>query len=240
MEKLVVSNYRAAMMHGWTHGRGVIAWERVQFEFPLKVCSHLTSAFAFASTSPSKFNIASMETQTQTHRVGLNPFLMFYIDAMLNIAANANIKSNLFKLCSHLKFTFAFAFASTSPLRSIHTTHLRLRLCMSLCQIVTIVTLCLWCGRVNAENQYKTHSLHLRQMVYFDASVNEASKFNIAPMETQTQRVGPETHSWRFTLTQCWTLTQIQTSSVNRPLTLIVSANFFNFSISCRHAQKSF
>ena len=52
----------------------------------LKVCSYLT--FAFASTSPSNFNIASMETQTQMHRMGLNPFLMFYID----VDANANVK----------------------------------------------------------------------------------------------------------------------------------------------------
>ena len=55
-----------------------------------KVSSHLTFAFAFALTSPSKFNIASMEMQTQTHRIGLNPFLTFYIDAMLNVDANAN------------------------------------------------------------------------------------------------------------------------------------------------------
>ena len=54
----------------------------------LKVCSHLTFASTFASTSPSKFNIASMETQTQTHRMGLNPFLMFYID----VDANANVR----------------------------------------------------------------------------------------------------------------------------------------------------
>ena len=45
----------------------------------LKGCSHLTFAFVFA------FNIVSMETQIQTHRMGLNPFLMFYIEAMLNI-----------------------------------------------------------------------------------------------------------------------------------------------------------
>ena len=57
----------------------------------IKVCSHLT--FAFASTSSSKFNIVSMEMQkTQTHRVGLNVFLTFYIDAMLNFDANANVK----------------------------------------------------------------------------------------------------------------------------------------------------
>ena len=31
----------------------------------VKRCSHVTSVFAFASTSPSKFNIASMVTQTQ-------------------------------------------------------------------------------------------------------------------------------------------------------------------------------
>ena len=39
---------------------------------------------------------------TQMHRMGLNPFVMFYIDAMLNVDANANIKSNLFKVCSTL------------------------------------------------------------------------------------------------------------------------------------------
>ena len=54
----------------------------------LKVCSHLTFASAFASTSPSKFNIASMETQTQTHRMGLNPLLTFYFD----VDANANVR----------------------------------------------------------------------------------------------------------------------------------------------------
>ena len=32
-----------------------------------------------------KFNIVSMETQTQTHRMGLNPFLTFSIDTMLNL-----------------------------------------------------------------------------------------------------------------------------------------------------------
>ena len=59
----------------------------------VKVCSHLTFAFA------SKFNIASMETQTQTQRMGLSPFLTFYIDAMLNfdgdVDANANGKLKL-------------------------------------------------------------------------------------------------------------------------------------------------
>ena len=55
-------------------------------EFTLKVRSHLT--FAFASTLPSKFNIASMETQT--HRMGLNPFLTFYIEVLLNVDADAN------------------------------------------------------------------------------------------------------------------------------------------------------
>ena len=67
----------------------------------VKVCSHLTFAFAFASMSPSEFNIASMEMQTQMHRMGLNPFLTFYIDAMLNFDyeveanANANVKCEL-------------------------------------------------------------------------------------------------------------------------------------------------
>ena len=32
-----------------------------------------------------KFNIVSMETQTEIHRMGLNPFLMFSIDTMLNL-----------------------------------------------------------------------------------------------------------------------------------------------------------
>ena len=50
------------------------------------MCSHLS----FASTSPSKFNIVSMEMQTQMHGMGLNPFLMFYIDAILNVDANAD------------------------------------------------------------------------------------------------------------------------------------------------------
>ena len=50
------------LLHGWP--------DLISF----KACSHLMSAFAFASTSPSPFNIASMVTQTQTHIVGLNPF----------------------------------------------------------------------------------------------------------------------------------------------------------------------
>ena len=44
-----------------------------------------------------KLNIATMETQTQTHRMGLNPFLTFYIDAMLNVDANGNVPVN----CEH-------------------------------------------------------------------------------------------------------------------------------------------
>ena len=67
------------------------------YEIAIKVCSHLTFAFAFASRSPSKFIIVSMETQTQMHRMGLNPFLTFYIDVDVN--ANANVK------CEH---TFNF------------------------------------------------------------------------------------------------------------------------------------
>ena len=44
-----------------------------------------------------KFNIVSMETQTQMHRMGLNPFLMFSIETMFfdvdaNTNANANVK----------------------------------------------------------------------------------------------------------------------------------------------------
>ena len=43
-----------------------------------------------------QFNIALMEMQMHTHKMGLNPFLTFYIDTMLNfdgdIDANANVK----------------------------------------------------------------------------------------------------------------------------------------------------
>ena len=40
----------------------------------VKVCSHLTFAFASVSTSPSEVNIASIVTQTKMQRMGLNPF----------------------------------------------------------------------------------------------------------------------------------------------------------------------
>ena len=44
-----------------------------------------------------------METQTQMHRVGLDPFLTFYIDTMLNfdgdVDANANANVNV--KCEH-------------------------------------------------------------------------------------------------------------------------------------------
>ena len=53
----------------------------------------------------------------------------------------------------------------SAVLRSIHT--------MRLCQIVTFVTLCLWGCCVNSENAYRTYSLRLRQIIYFDASVNK-------------------------------------------------------------------
>ena len=49
----------------------------------VNMCSHLTSAFAFASMSPSKFNIASMVMQTQTHRMGSEPIL--YINVNLTV-----------------------------------------------------------------------------------------------------------------------------------------------------------
>ena len=67
----------------------------------LKVCSHLTFAFAFASTSPSKFNISSMETQMHMHRMDLNPFLTFYIDAMLNFDSDVDANANANVKCEH-------------------------------------------------------------------------------------------------------------------------------------------
>ena len=43
-----------------------------------------------------QFNIASMETQMHTRRMGLKPLLTFYIDVMLNfdgdVDANANVE----------------------------------------------------------------------------------------------------------------------------------------------------
>ena len=71
----------------------------------VKVCSHMTFAFAFASTLPSKFNIASMEMQTQMHRMGLNPFWMFYID----VDANANVR------CEH---SFTLTQTQTSSVKT--------------------------------------------------------------------------------------------------------------------------
>ena len=55
-----------------------------------------------------QFNIALMEMQMHTHRMGLNPFLTFYIDTMLNfdgdVDANANANANV--KCEH---TISFA-----------------------------------------------------------------------------------------------------------------------------------
>ena len=50
--------------------------------------------------SPSKFNIASMETQTQTHRVGLNPFCVFDGDIDANANSNAKCEQTLMRVCS--------------------------------------------------------------------------------------------------------------------------------------------
>ena len=47
--------------------------------FTLDVC------VCICVNSTVKFNIVSMETQIQTHRMGLNPFCAFSIDAMLNL-----------------------------------------------------------------------------------------------------------------------------------------------------------
>ena len=82
--------------------------------------------FAFAA----RFNIASMETQTQTqtHRMGLNPFLTFYIDAMLNTDTNANIK------CEH---TLSIVFMKNGQ----KTDKMMLQPILSVFQPVTIDTM---------------------------------------------------------------------------------------------------
>ena len=59
----------------------------------VKVCSHLTFAFALALTS--KFNIASLETPTQMHIMGLSPFLTFYIDANANVKCEQTFTLNI-------------------------------------------------------------------------------------------------------------------------------------------------
>ena len=67
--------------------------QHVTIEPYLRLCSHLTSAFA--STPPSKFNIASMVTQTQ--RMGLNPlsastFRLLFIMLSFDGDANTDVK----------------------------------------------------------------------------------------------------------------------------------------------------
>ena len=42
-----------------------------------------------------------METQTHTHRMGLNPFLTFYIDAMLNFDGDVDANANANVKCEH-------------------------------------------------------------------------------------------------------------------------------------------
>ena len=66
------------------------------------MCSHLTFASAFSSTSPSKFNIASMEMQTQMQKMGLNPFLTFYIDIDANVNANVRCEHTFIHVIIHI------------------------------------------------------------------------------------------------------------------------------------------
>ena len=58
------------------------------------LCSHLMSAFVSTSTSPSKFNNASMVRQMHSHRMGLNSFsvcnVFVAIDTILNFDSDAN------------------------------------------------------------------------------------------------------------------------------------------------------
>ena len=52
-----------------------------------------------------------------------------------------------------------------------------MRLCLRVrvhVRLRQIVTLFLWGCCVNAVNGYRTHFVHLRQIVYFDVIVNEA------------------------------------------------------------------
>ena len=82
------------------------------------LCSHLTSAFASMSMSPSpsKCNIASMVTQTQMQRLGLNSFFCINvcvaIDTMLNSDGDANAGPNKNQRISGktLKKNFTFVF----------------------------------------------------------------------------------------------------------------------------------
>ena len=79
-----------------------------------------------------KFNIASMETQTQMHRMGLNPFLTFSIDTMLNLTVTltqmqtssgntALVHSNLFYTTSLVKVQIRSDLTSHAiPLCHVH------------------------------------------------------------------------------------------------------------------------
>ena len=55
------------------------------------LCSHLTSAFAFVSMSLSKFNIASMVTQTKMQRMGYS-LLQCSFDSDVDANANVDVK----------------------------------------------------------------------------------------------------------------------------------------------------
>ena len=48
-----------------------------------------------------QFNIALMETQMHTHRMGMNPFLMFYIDTMLNLDGDVDANADANVKCEH-------------------------------------------------------------------------------------------------------------------------------------------
>ena len=118
--------------------------------FTLKVCSHLT--FAFVSTSPSKLNIASMEMQTQMHRMGLNPFLTFYIDAMLNVDTNANANGKCEHTFSMLLSIATISYQTTCTSVSLSITSIkvpmpvisynRLRICLHRASVSTLRQLC--------------------------------------------------------------------------------------------------
>ena len=67
-----------------------------------KVCSHLMSAFAFVSTSPSKFNIASMVTQTQNAQNGSEPILCINVNLTVTLMQTQKQTSSVNKALTYL------------------------------------------------------------------------------------------------------------------------------------------
>ena len=70
--------------------------------------------FAFASMSPSKLNIVSMEMQKQTHGMGLNPFCT--VDGDIDTNANVKCEHSIINKHSYLQVDPASAEQETAEI----------------------------------------------------------------------------------------------------------------------------